>query len=104
MCKRTCKCDAKWHCPHCSLMSKRRWNIKDHIRRKHRGIGQPIDKQSKEFNDRINNQLFPHNLPPYFMNDISLGRRKQQQEQEEKEPDMIDKCYEMVMEYKEKFR
>src|SRR5919199_5954041 len=86
-----------------SLMSKRRWNIKDHIRRKHRGIGQTIDKQSKEFNDRINNQLFPHNLPPYFMNDISLGRRKQQQE-EEKEPDIIDKCYEMVMEYKEKFR
>ena len=32
----------KWHCPHCSQTSSRRWNLKTHIGRKHQGIGQPV--------------------------------------------------------------
>jgi hypothetical protein len=32
----------KWHCPHCSQISSRHWNLKTHIVRKHQGTGQPI--------------------------------------------------------------
>ena len=32
----------KWHCPHCSQTSSRRWNLMTHIGRKHQGIGQPV--------------------------------------------------------------
>jgi hypothetical protein len=33
-----------WKCPHCDQDSDRHWNLVVHIRRWHRGIGQPIDK------------------------------------------------------------
>jgi hypothetical protein len=32
-----------WHCPYCSQISPRHWNIKVHIRRKHQGIGEPVE-------------------------------------------------------------
>jgi hypothetical protein len=32
-----------WHCPRCTQTSSRRWNMKTHIRRKHREIGEPIE-------------------------------------------------------------
>ena len=35
----------KSQCPHCSLSCSRRWNLVVRIRRKHGGVGQPIDKE-----------------------------------------------------------
>lgn len=36
---------SKWQCPQCSLSCSRHWNSVVHIRRKHGGVGQPIDKE-----------------------------------------------------------
>ena len=35
----------KWQCPHCYLSCSRHWNSVVDIRRKHGGVGQPIDKE-----------------------------------------------------------
>jgi hypothetical protein len=43
------KSKAKWHCPHCSQASSRHWNLKTHIRRKHQGIGHPIEEDEWHF-------------------------------------------------------
>ena len=35
-----------WHCPNCPLTSRRLWNIKIHIQRKHGGMGQPLRQRN----------------------------------------------------------
>ena len=32
-----------WHCPYCSQICARHWNMKVHIHRKHQGIGEPVE-------------------------------------------------------------
>jgi hypothetical protein len=32
-----------WHCPYCSQICPRHWNMNVHIQRKHRGIGEPVE-------------------------------------------------------------
>src|SRR5919206_1634869 len=90
----------KWHCPHCSQDSSRKWNLKVHIIRLHNGIGEPLnDEQAKVFKEKRGYQFFPHNQP-YSVNDLSLGNRLGK----EKEPDIIDVMYQAVIEQKEKLR
>jgi hypothetical protein len=87
----------KWHCPSCSQDSSRHWNLEMHIKRKHNGIGEPINEEEyKEFNDKRSNQFFSHRS----LNDLSLESLKGK----EKERDVIDECYQIVMEHKEKLR
>jgi hypothetical protein len=33
-----------WYCPHCVQSSTRNWNLKTHIKRKHNGAGNPVQK------------------------------------------------------------
>ena len=88
----------KWCCLHCSQRSARHWNLKVHIKRRHNGIGEPIDEEElKDFKDKISNQFFYHNQP-YSVNDLSRENGKVK----EKEQDMIDVMYKMVIEHKEK--
>ncbi|HZC49961.1 MAG TPA: hypothetical protein VE244_12970 [Nitrososphaeraceae archaeon] len=90
----------KWHCPHCSQDSSRHWNLKVHIKKQHSGIGEPIDNyEAKEFNDRRGYQFFSHNHP-YGMNDLSPGSRQGK----EKEQDIIDETYQIVIKQKETLR
>ncbi|MGC2308067.1 MAG: hypothetical protein WA461_06670 [Nitrososphaeraceae archaeon] len=42
--KKKMKTIKNWQCPHCAQDSDRHWNLVEHIRRWHRGIGQPIDQ------------------------------------------------------------
>lgn len=35
----------KWQCPHCPQDSPRHWNAVVHIRRKHGGVGDPVEKE-----------------------------------------------------------
>jgi hypothetical protein len=88
----------KWHCPRCSRDSSRHWNMKVHIKRKHSGVGEPID-EAKEFKEKRGHQFFSYNQS-YGMNDLSMGN----QLGKEKEPDIIDVMYQVVMEEKEKLR
>jgi hypothetical protein len=91
----------KWHCPYCSQDSPQHWNLKIHIKRRHSGIGEPIDDdEDKEFRDRKGYQFFSYNHP-YGVNDLSLGS---QQGRKEKEQDMIEVIYQIVIEQKEKLR
>ena len=32
-----------WHCPYCPQICPRHWNMKVHIQRKHRGIGEQVE-------------------------------------------------------------
>jgi hypothetical protein len=89
----------KWHCPRCSRDSSRHWNMKVHIKRKHSGVGEPIDEEAKEFKEKRGHQFFSYNQP-YSVNDLSMRNRLGK----EKEPDIIDVMYQVVMEFKEKFR
>ena len=93
-----CNAKRKWHCPRCSRDSSRHWNMKVHIKRKHSGVGEPID-EAKEFKEKRGHQFFSYNQS-YGMNDLSMGN----QLGKEKEPDIIDVMYQVVMEEKEKFR
>jgi hypothetical protein len=74
--------------------------MKIHIKRKHSGVGEPIDEEeAKEFKEKRAHQFFSYNQS-YSMNDLSMGNRLGK----EKEPDIIDVMYQVVMEFKEKFR
>ena len=73
--------------------------MKVHIKRKHSGVGEPIDEEAKEFKEKRGHQFFSYNQS-YGMNDLSMGNRLGK----EKEPDIIDVMYQVVMEFKEKFR
>ena len=94
-----CNAKRKWHCPRCSRDSSRHWNMKVHIKRKHSGVGEPIDEEAKEFKEKRGHQFFSYNQS-YGMNDLSMRNRLGK----EKEPDIIDVMYQVVMEFKEKFR
>jgi hypothetical protein len=89
----------KWCCLQCSQRSARNWNLKVHIKRRHNGIGEPIDEESNEIKDIMSNQFFYHKHP-YSVNDLLVGSQKGK----EKEQDMIDEIYQMVIERKEKLR
>jgi hypothetical protein len=90
----------KWCCLQCSQRSARRWNLKVHIKRRHNGIGEPIDEEkSNEIKDMMSNQFAYHNHP-YSVNDLTLRSGKGK----EKEQDIIDVMYEIVIERKEKLR
>ena len=73
--------------------------MKVHIKRKHSGVGEPIDEEAKEFKEKRGHQFFSYNQS-YGMNDLSMGN----QLGKEKEQDIIDVMYQVVMEFKEKFR
>jgi hypothetical protein len=74
--------------------------LKVHIIRLHNGIGEPLNKeQAKVFKEKRDYQFFPYNQP-YSVNDLSLGNRLGK----EKEPDIIDVMYQVVIEQKEKLR
>jgi hypothetical protein len=50
-----------WYCPNCVQTSTRRWNIRVHIQRKHRGIHQPVRngesaRQHSPFNSAVMGQ------------------------------------------------
>jgi hypothetical protein len=88
----------KWCCPYCSQRSARHWNLNVHIKRRHNGIGEPIDEeQSNEIRNKMSNQFFYHNHP-YSVNYLSAESQKGK----EKERDIIDEIYQMVIEQKEK--
>lgn len=92
----------KWHCPYCSQDSSRHWNLKMHIKRQHNGRGEPIDEEvAKEFQDKRGYQFFSYNQPyGVNVNDMSLGSRQRK----EKEQDIIELIYQIVIEEKEKLR
>jgi hypothetical protein len=74
--------------------------MKVHIKRRHNGIGEPIDDgQAKELKEKRGYQFFSYNQS-CGMNDLSLGNRLGK----EKEPDIIDIMYQVVLEQKEKLR
>jgi hypothetical protein len=56
-----------WHCPHCSQICSRHWNMKVHIQRKHLEIGGPAEAHSESgFIQNVNstenmNGYFKHN-------------------------------------------
>jgi hypothetical protein len=54
---------AKWHCPHCSQASSRHWNLKTHIRRKHQGIGHPIEEDEWHFTPTSSSTTTMHFIP-----------------------------------------
>jgi hypothetical protein len=47
----------RWACPFCEQTCSRNWNLKIHIKRKHQGLGQPVDL-SKIMEDQYRNDLF----------------------------------------------
>jgi hypothetical protein len=90
----------KWCCLNCSQRSARHWNLKVHIKRRHTGIGVPIDEeQFNEIKDKMSNHFFYHNYP-YSANYLS----GESQKGKEKERDIIDETYQMVIERREKLR
>ncbi|MDP8941231.1 MAG: hypothetical protein M3M84_01655 [Thermoproteota archaeon] len=72
-----------------------------HIKRQHNGRGEPIDEVDKEFQDKRGYQFFSYNHPyGVNVNDMSLGSRQRK----EKEQDIIELIYQIVIEQKEKLR
>ena len=90
----------KWHCPYCSQDSSRHWNLKVHIKRRHNGIREPIDEEEfHKIKNKMGNQFF-YNNQSYSVNDLLVGSWKGK----EKEQDIIDIMYQVVIERKEKLR
>ncbi len=90
----------KWHCPYCSQDSSRHWNLKVHIKRRHNGIREPIDEEEiNKIKNKMSNQFF-YNNQSYSVNDLLVRSWKGK----EKEQDIIDIMYQVVIERKEKLR
>ena len=51
----------KWNCPNCEMSSSRHWNVKRHIQRRHRTMGEPVNHDTMQhYNDMIpQNFRFP---------------------------------------------
>ena len=89
-----------WKCPQCPQNSARHWNLVTHIRRQHRGVGQPINKGIPS---RGRNLVRTHiNYPdPYNSSRNSINYHKQAIRGD---GDIIDDTYRFFTEMEEKRR
>jgi hypothetical protein len=39
----------KWNCPNCEMSSSRHWNVKRHIQRRHRTMGEPVSYETMQY-------------------------------------------------------
>ena len=97
----------KWQCPHCSLSSSRRWNLVVHIRRKHGGVGQPIDKENSSgsrntpFSNLDGTHIDRRPSPTYNFNRSSINYSNQASKDN---GDMIDEMHQMLTEIEKRRR
>ena len=55
-----------YHCPHCDLVSTRKWNLIVHIRRKHPGEDNPLEMPvTIVLRDKYSQQLRPNQQPDF---------------------------------------
>ena len=73
-----------WFCPHCPQTCPRRWNLKIHIKRKHNGIGDPLDAGSTSTNSTTSG-FAPH---------TGVNSRKEEQQRPKKQIDLVDEMHE----------
>ncbi|MFZ0328570.1 MAG: hypothetical protein WAL66_14830 [Nitrososphaeraceae archaeon] len=77
-----------WHCPYCSQICPRHWNMKVHIQRKHQGIGEPVEAPYNSV--YIQNMDSLENKSDYFKHNVVfpfVGQTKRQ------ESDRRDRLY-----------
>ncbi len=48
----------KWNCPNCEMSSKRRGNVKRHIKRRHRTMGEPVSYDTMQYYKDMTPQNF----------------------------------------------
>jgi hypothetical protein len=99
-----------YHCPHCHQTCSRHWNMKVHIERRHRGIGQPIGSvsfsTSPEFipgmsNLDANGIYRHHEASPDYVHHLSSKRLEESSPlptPPSKEKDSSDKLLETIRE------
>jgi hypothetical protein len=87
--------EKKWHCPHCTQASTRRWNVEVHISRKHDRAGYPVEMNGSspnsgflpDVNLKNNNHFGPYPKP-----------RQEREASSEKNSGPFDKIRESVRE------
>ena len=98
----------KWQCPNCSRSCSRHGNLIVHIRRKHGGVGQPIDKENPRGGRNVSSSnLYGRHIDrrpsssPYNFNRSSLNFSNKASNDN---GDMIDEMYQMLTEIEKKRR
>jgi hypothetical protein len=93
--------EKKWHCPHCTQVSTRRWNVEVHISRKHGRAGYPVEIDGSSLNSRfvpdVNLKNNNHFGPYPYLNSFSVPRQ-QRAASSEKNSGPFDKIRESVRE------
>jgi hypothetical protein len=75
-----------WFCPHCPQTCPRRWNLKIHIKRKHNGIGDPLEAGLTSTNSTTS-RFAPH---------TGVSSRKEEQQRPKKQIDLVDEMHETL--------
>jgi hypothetical protein len=86
-----------WLCPYCPQTCPRRWNLKVHIKRKHNGIGEPLEADS----------TYTNTTTSRFATHTGVNSRKEQQHTPKKQVDPIDEMHETLrkmVEQKKKYK
>jgi hypothetical protein len=97
----------KWQCPRCSRRSSRRWNIVVHIRRKHGGVGLPINienfswSRSTPFSNLEGTHIARRPSPTYNFNRSSINYSNPAGKDK---GDMIDEMHQMLTEIEKRRR
>ena len=98
----------KWQCPHCPQDSPRHWNAVVHIKRKHGGVGAPLEKGNLSQHSNTSPgsggrsiQNVKHTSQYNCSNYLYTNRANKGSKGDE---DVIDKWYQMVLEQEEKER
>jgi hypothetical protein len=98
----------KWQCPHCRHDSARRWNMVEHIRRWHAGMGRPVDngdsgQDGPTFpSDLYRQPVFRRHFPKYYKSNRISGNNPIDSRGEGS--DMIEETHKTVTEMEEKRR
>jgi hypothetical protein len=97
----------KWQCPRCSRRSSRRWNIVVHIRRKHGGVGRPINIENSSwsrntpFSNLEGTHIVRRPSPTYNFNRSSINYSNPAGKDK---GDMIDEMHQMLTEIEKRRR
>ncbi|HEX6029265.1 MAG TPA: hypothetical protein VFY64_09520 [Nitrososphaeraceae archaeon] len=62
----------RWNCPNCEMSSSRHWNVKRHIQRRHRTMGEPLSYDTMQYYKDMTPQnlrfplVYSHHTPLFF--------------------------------------
>ena len=90
-----------WNCSNCKMSSTRHWNVKRHIQRRHRGMGEPISYDTMHYHKDMNPENF--RFPFAYFHHTSLSFLTQKEKSNKNFSDFLERLLQLlrkIVEYK----